>query len=528
MKTVLSVLFFYLALANNCRAQVPSLNSLPSASATVYLDFDGQYVSGTSWNWMGDIDAQPATLSIAAITEIFNRVAEDFRIFDMNITTDSIAFLAAPPSQRMRIIITPSSEWYGSAGGISFIESFTWGDDTPAFVFSNLLGNNIKYIAEACSHETGHTLGLQHQSTYDAYCRKTAEYWSGQGSGEIGWAPIMGVGYYRNLTTWYKGKSSLGCTYIQDDISRILSTNGFGLRTDDYGDVTDLASNIQFDGSSFEAAGIINSAQDADVFRFELPVKQNFRLIVYPEHVGISNSGADADIRISLLNAMADTINRYNPAELLNAGVDTTLTPGTYYLVVEGVGNSNLSDYGSLGHYILSGALNMPLPVHYLKVKGKVLNNYHLLNWTYQTDEAIKEFEVQFSFNGSSFQKLLAVGSSMASISCEPSATAKVYYRVKAVTLAQEFSYYSNIISLPPGPKYHTVTLLNRLVKDGIKLNSGADCNYQLMLPNGQVIEAGKITKGFNNIAMPTNVKGVFLLRIIYANEVWTEKIVRQ
>jgi hypothetical protein len=65
-------------------------------------------------------------------------------------------------------------------------------------------------------------------------------------------------------------------------------------------------------------------------------------------------------------------------------------------------------------------------------------------------------------------------------------------------------------------------------VKDGIKLNSGADCNYQLMLPNGQVIEAGKITKGFNNIAMPTNVKGVFLLRIIYANEVWTEKIVKQ
>ncbi len=48
-------------------------------------------------------------------------------------------------------------------------------------------------------------LGLQHQSTYDSNCVKTAEYSPGQGSGEIGWAPIMGDGYYENLTTWHIG-----------------------------------------------------------------------------------------------------------------------------------------------------------------------------------------------------------------------------------------------------------------------------------------------------------------------------------
>jgi hypothetical protein len=57
---------------------------------------------------------------------------------------------------------------------------------------------------------------------------------------------------------------------------------------------------------------------------------------------------------------------------------------------------------------------------------------------------------------------------------------------------------------------------------------SGADCSYQLILTNGQVIAEGKIKKGFNSIAVPKNVKGLLLLRFLYANEVWTEKIIKQ
>ena len=82
MKTILTVLFAITIVAGTS-AQVPVLNSYPSARATVFLDFDGQYITGTSWNWNGAINAQPAALSSAAITEIFNRVAEDFRIFNM-------------------------------------------------------------------------------------------------------------------------------------------------------------------------------------------------------------------------------------------------------------------------------------------------------------------------------------------------------------------------------------------------------------------------------------------------------------
>src|SRR4051812_11548701 len=139
-------------------------SSFPSAEATIYLDFDGQYITGTGWNWTGPVDAQPASISQGAITEIFNRVAEDYRPFNINITTDSTVYNAAPRYKRMRVVVTSSSSWYGVAGGVAYVNSFTWGDDTPCWVFSSLLSNNTKCIAEACSHEAGHTLGLQHQS----------------------------------------------------------------------------------------------------------------------------------------------------------------------------------------------------------------------------------------------------------------------------------------------------------------------------------------------------------------------------
>ncbi|RZL12666.1 MAG: hypothetical protein EOO89_19195 [Pedobacter sp.] len=134
------------------------------------------------------------------ITEIFNRVAEDYRPFNVNVTTDSTKYWSAPLYKRMRVVLTTSNAWYGNnAGGVAYSRSFTWGDNSPCFVFTALLGYDTKAVSEASSHEAGHTLGLRHQSSYDANCVKTAEYNGGRGSGETGWAPIMGVGYYKIL-----------------------------------------------------------------------------------------------------------------------------------------------------------------------------------------------------------------------------------------------------------------------------------------------------------------------------------------
>src|SRR5436305_14874385 len=90
-------------------AQIPIYNSYPVSPAVIYLDFDGQTVDGTSWNTDGPIACGASNLTTAQITEIYNRVAEDYRPFSINITTDSAKYWAAPADQRIRVILTTSS-----------------------------------------------------------------------------------------------------------------------------------------------------------------------------------------------------------------------------------------------------------------------------------------------------------------------------------------------------------------------------------------------------------------------------------
>ena len=66
-----------LIMSHTLFAQVPKLNSFPSAAAVIYLDFDGHTVNGTSWNSSGPIYAGPSNLSEDKVVEIFNRIAED-------------------------------------------------------------------------------------------------------------------------------------------------------------------------------------------------------------------------------------------------------------------------------------------------------------------------------------------------------------------------------------------------------------------------------------------------------------------
>ena len=282
------------------KAQVPVLNSYPVAQAVIFLDFDGHKVEGTSWNYMGAIDCAPSGLSTAKINEIFNRIAEDFRPFNINVTTDSTKFLAAPLNRRTRVILTTSYEWYGVAGGVAFTGSFSWPDDNPCFVFTGLHGYRTKDIAEAASHEAGHTLGLYHQSKYDASCVKTSEYNSGAGSGEIGWAPIMGVGYSRNFTLWHNGPNPYGCNAMQSDLDVITSSaNGFGYRVDDHGTDFATATVPVFSANEFEMTGIIERNTDRDYFQFIMPSAGRFELDAVPYNVGTGNAGSDLVLQVT-------------------------------------------------------------------------------------------------------------------------------------------------------------------------------------------------------------------------------------
>jgi hypothetical protein len=207
-------------------AQVPVLNSYSPAPATVYLDFDGAEVDGTLWNEHGKILAEPSGLSPASITWIHKMIAEHFKLFNLNITTDPAVYERAPVQQRTRIIFTPDGSWYGPVSGVSAIGSFVWGDDTPAWVFMNVLSNNPTFIAAAATHQIGHTLGLQHQSIYDSYGSMITELSGGEGNIFSNQAPLMGIPFYKQAD-WKDGHPSTGARNIQSDTATIAGAPNY-------------------------------------------------------------------------------------------------------------------------------------------------------------------------------------------------------------------------------------------------------------------------------------------------------------
>lgn len=350
-----------------------SLHSLPGATKTIYLDFDGHTTTNTAWlngatiiSPAYDIDGNTSNFSnteLANIVEIWERVAEDFKPFNVDITTEDPGLEAlrntggSDNAWGLRVAI--GGDWQtvlpslGSAGGWSFVGTYGREIAGPAFVFPGSLGNgNPKSVAEATSHEAGHSLGLSHDGT------ATLEYYPGHGSGPTGWAPIMGVGYSRNLSQWSKGEYN-GANQTQDDLAIITNnTNGFGYRNDDYGSTIANASNLIIQNSTtINTTGIIERNTDQDFFRFILTVGGSVSINVDP-----AAKGPNLDIEAKLYNSSGTVLSTSNPTGALNASFNTTLAAGTYYISIDGVGEGNVlgtgySDYGSLGFYSITGTV---------------------------------------------------------------------------------------------------------------------------------------------------------------------------
>lgn len=346
-----------------------ALHSKPGASKVIYLDFDGHTTTGTSWNssFTGGAEiitppfSNDSTVSTAFsqteldnIFSIWQRVSEDYAPFDVDVTTQDPGLEALRKSSTsdtqygVRVCIGGSSyDWYGAgAGGVAYLNSFSWNSDTPCFVFTAQLGNgNAKYTAEAASHEAGHTFNLSHDGQLAHDNVAAVGYYQGHAN----WAPIMGVGYYKDIVQWSKG----GYPYannLQDDIAIIA---GFvGLRGDLAGD--SIVNATPLSGTSPAISGIIERRADADLYAFTTGAGT------------VSFTAAPAapspnlDIQLSLYDGLGNLVTYANPTTL-DASLNVTLTQGTYYLAVDGIGTGSpltaYDDYASLGQFDLAGTV---------------------------------------------------------------------------------------------------------------------------------------------------------------------------
>lgn len=514
-------------------SQNPLYSSFPSASAVIFLDFDGQTINGTSWNSSGPIVCGPSNLSSTQITEIYNRIAEDYRPFNINITTDSTLYHAAPADRRMRVIFTITNDWYGNgAGGVAYTASFTWGDNTPCFVFTKLLGYNTKNSAEAGAHEAGHTLGLRHQAAYDANCNLVSTYNYGVGTGEISWAPIMGVGYSRNFTTWHNGPNPFGCENTQSDLDIITkAANGFGFRTDDYAESFTDAAGLNFADSQSAINGTITTAADKDFFKVTLPTAKRLKLNALPTSVGAGNAGSNVDLMVQLYDQAQKPIGTYSPEQTVSVAIDTTLNAGVYYVQLNGTGNQYVSSYGSIGSYTLL-AEQIPaivLNVHTLEIKGFSENGFHKLSWSVTADEKLISQVLEVSTDGKEFSPLnAALNADERSFKHHPDKAGIIFYRVLA-TFANNQQYYTNIIALRSNGGFGKPKLLTNIVRSNtLSVNSPSNFYYTVHDYSGRSLVKGQVKEGSTSINTNHLSAGTYMIRFTKGDDQYIEKFIKQ
>ncbi len=350
------------------------LHSRPGSLRTIYLDFTGHTISGTEWPaddagsytavpW--DMDGSPSNFSSTEREQIqllWQRVAEDFAPFDVDVTTQDPGFAkinrtnAADQEYGTRVVITdsPSRPVTGDddATGIAFLDAFdqhgavTHAQRQPAWVFATNLIDNAKVLAEAVSHEAGHNLGLKHDG------QGMVEYYAGHGL----WAPIMGNSYNRPVTQWSRGEYA-NPSNTEDDFA-VMASHGALLQPDDHPD--------SFASASFltdSREGTITSAADADLFQYTAAVAGTVTFSATP-----AARGANLDISLRLLSAGGAVLAEANPpavlvdmyrASGLDASITRPVTAGTtYYLQVRAGSHLTATDgystYGSVGSYTVA------------------------------------------------------------------------------------------------------------------------------------------------------------------------------
>lgn len=357
-------------------AQTFQLHSKPGSAHTIYLDFDGAHVAGTAWNdnglpagdyvgWdpSGDGFTTFSTAEQDAIQSVWQRVAEDYAPFDVDVTTQDPGDSVVSSAYGTRALVTQdSTAWQAlcsrQCGGVAYIDVFDLAGAQhaayqPAWIFTGGSGDDAKGIAEALSHEVGHNMGLDHDGLgYGGPSNINTQ--QGYYEGHADWAPIMGAAYYQPVTQWSHGEYANAGNPNEDDVA-VIAASTAGYRTDEAGDTVAAASPLPT-GTAF-----ITTRSDADVYQLGA-CSGAVTLTATP-----APTSPDLDIALTMLDGSGAAVASADPASGrvsddvatgLAATISTSVGAGQYAVRVDGVGTgsgtSGYTDYGSLGGYTLT------------------------------------------------------------------------------------------------------------------------------------------------------------------------------
>lgn len=363
---------------------IEKLQSMSDGTGVILLDRDGHTVTSSYWtnryNSGNSFFATAAGIGDDEYYAIWQTLNEDFSPFKLNITTDESVYNTYPINRRSRLIITQNKEWQNiSTTGIANIGGFDNG--VPNFCFPSGFSSNSTRpykLAEVCSHEVGHAMGISHAGS------NSTSYYRGHGTSLTHsklWGPIMGSTYSTQISHWSKGEYS-NANNSQDNLALIASAiNGLGYKDDDHGNTTATASELTLfsNGTINTNSGIIEKNTDVDLFSFSAG-NGSINITVNPY-----DYKPNLDAKIELIDAAGSVVSSSDPATVEAPFLNTTVTAGTYYLRIDGVGylnplNTGYSDYGSLGQYTISGSIPLTDGVSSDQFSSSTNNSSNLSN----------------------------------------------------------------------------------------------------------------------------------------------------
>ncbi|GAA5497088.1 hypothetical protein Rhal01_03277 [Rubritalea halochordaticola] len=333
-----------------------SLQSLPGSQHTLYLDFDGEVVNAAWWNNGNTINASASRFNNDHdIQQIWRTVKEDYLPFNINVTTDRSVYDATSSSNRMMVVFTDTYQWYKSVAGVAYRNSFGSSYAKVCWVFTH--SGDPLHRANTASHESGHTMGLQHDGS------SSTSYYTGHAgtTAETSWRPIMGT-QTRAMVTWDNG-SYANANNTEDDLAKIASV--VGLRPNNASSIAALTvdsdMNIATEGSIL--MGSNNRPETSDIYSFSCGAGTvNINLHNYPLGTEPSNNKfrSDLDLKLEVLDSSGNVVLSDMGVDKRDASVSGQLAEGSYKLRVtttEVTGSLGYPTYGQMGEYSITGNL---------------------------------------------------------------------------------------------------------------------------------------------------------------------------
>jgi len=319
----------------------PARHSKPGSTRVIYLDFNGHTVTGTSWNSTAgapssylctafDLDGNSGSFSPAeqtAIVEIWERVAESFRAFDVDVTTEQPAVFN---NQTSRALITKSRDANGvanpssaTASGVAYLNTFGNSNFATAtaicFIYSD---------GETAARDLRHRLPRTRPSDGPEPRRHGfRRILLGARHRRNLWGPVMGNSG-RNVIQWSKGEY-FDANNTQDDLAII--TAKLTARTGDLPGTDAAATALVANGSALFQRNQFETTTDTDTFTFTT-AGGTLALSVGPvPNTALANENS-VDVAAELRDAAGNLVTRADPAASPNASFAQTLAAGTYYL----------------------------------------------------------------------------------------------------------------------------------------------------------------------------------------------------